>query len=247
MLALLAIVLGSLLLAAGGDRTFLPVRAAAGLGVTLVSGLYALAPLLGLGLWLASRFHAGDLAPTERLVSAWALGWTALVLVGTALLSLGFWHPAVWVVAAMLGNVALVTRHLRGRRELASVLAQLRDRSLDAGTVVFNSVHPRYSYVRMDPQGFVLEAAEKNPISSDAMAGIHWFARGCDFVRAAKQTIRKDASVDGIYFVSPTLNELVLEQALIGVRRIESRHYHPLKNRRNQRSMGQANVARGLR
>ena len=131
--------------------------------------------------------------------------------------------------------------------DLRALVQGFRDRGLDAGTVVFPSVHPRYSYVRMDPQGFVLEAAEKNPISSDAMAGIHWFARGCDFVRAAKQTIRKDASVDGIFFVSPTLNELVLEQALIGACRIESRHYHPLKNRRQLRTLGQPSLARAMR
>jgi len=39
----------------------------------------------------------------------------------------------------------------------------------------------------------------------------------------------------------------VLEQALIGVRRIEQRHYHPLKNRRNVRSTTQPTVARGAR
>jgi NDP-sugar pyrophosphorylase family protein len=121
--------------------------------------------------------------------------------------------------------------------DLPALVESFQQRGLDAGTIVFPSVHPRYSYVRLDPQGFVLEAAEKNPISSDAMAGIHWFARGRDFVRAAMQTIRKDANVDGSYYVSPTFNELVLEQALIGVRRIESRQYHPLKNRRNVRSM----------
>jgi len=123
--------------------------------------------------------------------------------------------------------------------DLSQVAESFRQRGLDAGTIVFPSVHPRYSYVKLDPQGFVLEAAEKNPISSDAMAGIHWFAHGRDFVRAAMQTIRKDASVDGSYYVSPTFNEMVLEQALIGVRRIESRQYHPLKNRRNVRSMTQ--------
>jgi dTDP-glucose pyrophosphorylase len=130
--------------------------------------------------------------------------------------------------------------------DLPALVESFQQRGLDAGTIVFPSVHPRYSYVRLDPQGFVLEAAEKNPISSDAMAGIHWFARGRDFVRAAMQTIRKDANVDGSYYVSPTFNELVLEQALIGVRRIESRQYHPLKNRRNVRSMTPA-AARAAR
>ncbi len=129
--------------------------------------------------------------------------------------------------------------------DLAELAESFRDHGLDAGTIVFPSVHPRYSYVRLDAQGFVLEAAEKNPISSNAMAGIHWFARGSDFVRAAMQTIRKDAQVDGSFYVSPTFNELVLEQALIGVRRIESRQYHPLKNRRNVRSVAQPGQARG--
>lgn len=131
--------------------------------------------------------------------------------------------------------------------DLPAFADSLRQRGLDAGTIVFPSVHPRYSYVRMDPQGFVLEAAEKNPISSDAMAGIHWFSRGRSFVRAAMQTIRKDASVDGSFYVSPTFNELVLEQALIGVSRIESRQYHPLKNRRHVRSMAQPAASRAAR
>jgi hypothetical protein len=116
--------------------------------------------------------------------------------------------------------------------DLGAVLGSFRLRGLDAGTIVFPSVHPRYSYVRVGPQGFVLEAAEKNPISNDAMCAIHWFARGRDFVRAAMQTIRKDAHVDGSFYVSPTLNELVLAQSLIGVHRIRANEYHPLKNRR---------------
>jgi hypothetical protein len=121
--------------------------------------------------------------------------------------------------------------------DLNRTAEDFRLRGLDAGTVTFPSVHPRYAYVKLDPQGFVLEAAEKNPISRDAVAGAFWFSRGKDFVRAAKQTLRKDAQVNGAFFVSPTFNELVLEQALIGVQQIESRQYHPLKNRRQARAM----------
>lgn len=115
---------------------------------------------------------------------------------------------------------------------LAEVVQGFRLRGLDAGTLVFPSVHPRYSYVRVDRQGFVLEAAEKNPISNDAMCGIHWFARGGDFVRAAMQTIRKDAHVEGSFYIAPTFNELVLAQRMIGVHRISSKQYHRLRNRR---------------
>jgi NDP-sugar pyrophosphorylase family protein len=119
--------------------------------------------------------------------------------------------------------------------DLQDVVSAFRTRSIDAGTVVFQAVHPRYSYVRLNSQGFVLEAAEKNPISMHATAGLYWFARGRDFVRAAKSMIRKDAHIDGMFFVCPVFNEMVLDQALIGVQQIESKLYHPLKTERHVR------------
>jgi hypothetical protein len=107
-----------------------------------------------------------------------------------------------------------------------------RNRGLDAGVPVFHALHPRYSYVRLDENGMVVEAAEKNPISYHAMAGFTWFRRGGDFVAAAQAVIRKDAQVNGNFFISLTLNELVLQQKKIGVVPIDTRQYMPLKSRR---------------
>jgi len=77
----------------------------------------------------------------------------------------------------------------------------------------------------------VVEAAEKNPISYDAMAGFTWFRRGGDFVTAAQAMLRKDAQVNGNFFISLTLNELILQQKKIGVVPIDARQYMPLKSR----------------
>ncbi len=115
---------------------------------------------------------------------------------------------------------------------LAEVVRSFRDRELDAGTLVFRSVHPRYSYVRLDEDGFVVETAQREPISANATAGIFWFARTGDFVEAAKNLIRKDAHVDGSYFVAPTFNELVLRQMRIGVAPLDLARYTPLKTER---------------
>lgn len=112
------------------------------------------------------------------------------------------------------------------------VLADFRERQVDAGAITFSSIHPRYSYVRLSEDDLVVEAAEKRPISGHATAGFYWFARGSDFVRAAQEMIHKDASVNGSFYICPVLNELVLEQARIGVYPIQADQYHPLKTAR---------------
>lgn len=119
-----------------------------------------------------------------------------------------------------------------------ALLADFRARELDAATVTFHSIHPRYSYVRLDANGLVAEATEKNPISNHATAGIYWYARGKDFVEAVKNMIRKDAHVDGDFYICPAFNELVLKQARIGATPIDAKKYHPLKTERQMLQFG---------
>lgn len=96
----------------------------------------------------------------------------------------------------------------------------------DAGVVTFNSVHPRWSYVRLDEHGKVVEIAEKRPLSRYAIAGLYYFRRGQDFVDAAMQMIRKDESVNGSFFISPALNQLILADKTIRIRNIDVDRYH---------------------
>jgi hypothetical protein len=107
-----------------------------------------------------------------------------------------------------------------------------RARRLDAGVVVFPSIHPRYSYMRLDADGYIVEASEKNPISHHATAGFFWFRRGSSFISAAQEMIRKDVALDGRFFISLTFNELILRQCKLGITEVESSRYHPLKSRR---------------
>ena len=108
---------------------------------------------------------------------------------------------------------------------LDAIVAGFERRGLDAGVVVFEGVHPRWSYVRVDDAGFVIEASEKRPISRLATAGAYWFARGADFVECAMAMITKDAHVGGLFYVCPTLNEMVLRNRLVGIHRIERTAY----------------------
>jgi len=107
-----------------------------------------------------------------------------------------------------------------------AVLADFAQRGLDAGTIVFPSAHPQWSYVRTDANGFIVETAEKNPISAHAIAGFYYFARGREFIRAAENVIRKGTRVKDRFFVSQTFNELILDGLRLGVYNIPREAYH---------------------
>lgn len=104
--------------------------------------------------------------------------------------------------------------------DIAAVVRDFRERKLDGGIVVFEAVHPRWSYVKCDEDGLVIEAAEKRPISNLATAGAYYFARGRDLVQAAMDMIRKDAHVGGQFYICPAYNELILRQGRVGVHKI---------------------------
>ncbi|MBB3965072.1 glycosyltransferase family 2 protein [Rhizobium metallidurans] len=112
------------------------------------------------------------------------------------------------------------------------VIQNFVERELDGGTMTFKSVHPRYSFVRLDDQNMVVEAAEKHPISDNATAGFYYFRQGRDFVRAAKNAIRKDARHNNMFYVCPVYNEMVLEGKKIGIFPINAKDFHPIKSDR---------------
>jgi dTDP-glucose pyrophosphorylase len=110
--------------------------------------------------------------------------------------------------------------------DINDILYFFEKNDVDAGIVCFETVHPRWSFVRLDESGKVIEAAEKRPISKHGIAGFYYFKRGSDFVRAAMRSIEKDANVEGLFYIAPTINELVLENKNIRVYMIENDKYH---------------------
>jgi NDP-sugar pyrophosphorylase family protein len=119
--------------------------------------------------------------------------------------------------------------------DLVKILDEFREQHLDGGLVVFESVHPRWSYVRCNEVGLVVEVAEKRPISNLANAGFQYFAKGRDFVSAAKSLIIKDTQLEGNFYVCPTYNEMLLNQARIGIHEIPRQKYFSLANPQNIR------------
>lgn len=189
----------------------------------------ACAPLQGTMIFAARR---GDIAQFH-LDSVAALAATGAVVVPvegptrgaacTALLCLDHITPGSELLI-LNGNEFIDV-------DYAAIVDDFRKRGLDAGLIVFPSLHPRYSYVRLDDDGLVEEAAEKHPISRQAIAGFFWFRRGSDFVDGVTAMIRKDADHNGYFYISLVLNELVLRQRRVGVVPIAAERYRPLKSR----------------
>ncbi len=81
--------------------------------------------------------------------------------------------------------------------------------NVDGIVFTFNAVHPKWSFVRTNSRGYVIEVAEKKPISNIATCGIYWYRRGSDFVKYTKQMVDKNIRVNNEFYIAPVYNELI--------------------------------------
>lgn len=105
------------------------------------------------------------------------------------------------------------------------VLDSFEKQNVDAGVITFESVHPRWSYANII-NNEVVEVAEKRPLSKNAIAGFYYFRHGADFVEAAKQVILKRNEVNGKYYISSAINEVILKGKKVGYYEIARQYYH---------------------
>ncbi|MBQ6564380.1 MAG: glycosyltransferase family 2 protein [Clostridiales bacterium] len=90
-----------------------------------------------------------------------------------------------------------------------TVVESFVEKNADAGIITFPNIHPRCSYAKKQGDQ-VVEVAEKRPISRDALTGFFYFRKGRDFVEAAKQALIKQTHLNGKYYLSSAINELIL-------------------------------------
>ncbi len=81
----------------------------------------------------------------------------------------------------------------------------------DGGILTFKSIHPKHSFVKINSEGFVIEVAEKKPISNDATVGIYHWKKGRNFVKYAEQMIEKNIRTNNEFYICPTYNEALLD------------------------------------
>ena len=95
--------------------------------------------------------------------------------------------------------------------DIADFVQEMRRLDADGGILTFPSDHPKWSYARYDQTGAVTEVAEKVVISDQATVGIYYYRKGKDFVRYAKEMIRKNIRVNNEFYVCPVFNEFLAD------------------------------------
>ncbi|OBT15799.1 hypothetical protein A9266_21025 [Vibrio tasmaniensis] len=109
--------------------------------------------------------------------------------------------------------------------ELTPYINEFINGGCDAGVLTFDAIHPKWSYVKVNDEGVVTQAAEKNPISKSAIAGLYFYKSTRLFLDAAKNMIRKDVKTNDLFYISPTLNEIILSEGVVSAIPIDKKNY----------------------
>jgi HAD superfamily hydrolase (TIGR01509 family) len=86
---------------------------------------------------------------------------------------------------------------------------KMPESNCDGGIVTFKATHPKWSFAKIDENGFITEVAEKNPISDNATVGYYYWKHGSDFIRYAEQMIERNIRVNNEFYVCPVFNQAI--------------------------------------
>jgi len=107
-------------------------------------------------------------------------------------------------------------------------LSSARSEGLDGVIVTYSSISERNSFARMSQNGLVTEVREKEVISEIALAGIHYWRKGKEFVRSAEKMISEARYELGEFYVGPTYNLMIESGAKIGIHHIPEYQHNPV-------------------
>ena len=91
----------------------------------------------------------------------------------------------------------------------------ITNKKIDGAILTFKSSHPKWSFAKVDKNGFVTEVAEKKPISNDATVGVYFWNKGSDYVKYANKMIEKNIRTNNEFYVCPVYNEAILDKKKI--------------------------------
>lgn len=101
----------------------------------------------------------------------------------------------------------------------------LKDASYDGVLLSFVSDNPRYSYAKVDEQGFVTETAEKVVISNNALWGAYCFARGSLFIEYAEKIMQQGLSDERKeFYISYVYSEMIADGHKIKLAMVDEFH-----------------------
>lgn len=84
---------------------------------------------------------------------------------------------------------------------------------------VFYANNSKWSFSKINEQGYVIDVAEKLQISRNANIGAYYFKKGRDFVWAAEEMIEENDKTDSEYYIAPVYNYMIRRGKMIIISR----------------------------
>ena len=94
-------------------------------------------------------------------------------------------------------------------------------RNLDGSILTFYADHPKWSYAKVDENGYLVELREKQVISKNATVGLYYYRRGRDFVNSAIEMIANNDRVINEFYTAPAYNYSLVAGLKIGIYEIK--------------------------
>jgi dTDP-glucose pyrophosphorylase len=121
-------------------------------------------------------------------------------------------------------DLALVIFNIDTMFRSSTLRQQLGRQDVDGVLGSFRSVEARFSFAKLDSEGFVTRVVEKEPISDSALTGLYHFRRASDFLEAARSAVRNDRRVKGEFYVAPLYNEMLSRGARLVLDHVSEHH-----------------------
>jgi beta-phosphoglucomutase-like phosphatase (HAD superfamily)/dTDP-glucose pyrophosphorylase len=105
-----------------------------------------------------------------------------------------------------------------------SIIYDILNSGVDGCIFSFKDTDPKWSFSKLNKEGFVSAVSEKNPISDNASCGIYFWRKGSDYVKYAEQMIEKGIKTNNEFYVCPVYNEAIQDGKIISISMVEEMH-----------------------
>jgi dTDP-glucose pyrophosphorylase len=111
------------------------------------------------------------------------------------------------------------------KKYVEDFVSKMLKNKAQAGTVVFPSSNPEFSYVRTFGEDQILEIAEKRIIGQWATTGLFYFSSLNAMISASLWALESNLQSNGTFYISNALNYFVLKGLSIEFMRVDESHY----------------------
>jgi dTDP-glucose pyrophosphorylase len=103
----------------------------------------------------------------------------------------------------------------------AKTMYKISEKNIDGAILTFQSTHPKWSYAKVNKDNEVEQVAEKEVISNNATVGVYYWKKGKDYVRFAKEMIKKNIRINNEFYICPVYNQAILNNKKIVIEEVK--------------------------